>query len=203
MIHPLRDTATALLYSQANLEEDLFVAFLPCHREERSIICCAPSPGGATHTQTSVRSPCPLPSHQHQPWAQEAAGQGDRGTCWRDEPQQHPHHPPGPSWTPTCLLGATTPSPQSWAVQRDLATAPPSPASCAAEPDAAPCPQGSGSGAIINFDLIGGNVAAEPSWPQHSYLLGSSQSPAKAAASPSWAACSRLVCVPRLRGDAG
>lgn len=176
---------------------------MPCHREERSIICCAPSPGGATHTQTPVRVPLP-PSQPPAPALGTGGSRtGDRGTCWRDEPQQHPHHPPGPSWPPTCLLGATTPSPQSWAVQRDPTAAPPSPAPCAADPDAAPCLPGSGSGAIINFDLIGGNVAAEPSWPQHSYLLGSSQSPAKAAALPSWAACSRLVCMPRLRGDAG
>lgn len=31
-------------------------------------------------------------------------------------------------------------------------------------------PEGSGSGAIINFDLIEGNVTAEPSWPQRSAL---------------------------------
>lgn len=30
--------------------------------------------------------------------------------------------------------------------------------------------EGSGSGTIINFDLIEGNMTAEPSWPQHSAL---------------------------------
>lgn len=55
---------------------------------------------------------------------------------------------------------------------REPAAASSSPAPRALEPAlaATPCPEGSGSGAIINFDLIEGNVTVEPSWPQRSAL---------------------------------
>lgn len=174
---------------------------LPPRGEIDYLLCALPWRGHA-HTDPSE---VPLPPPQPPAPALGTGGSrtGGQGDLWEGRAPAAPPSPPCSQLAPDLPARCHHPSPQSWAVQRDPTAAPPSPAPCAAEPDAALCLPGSGSGAIINFDLIGGNVAAEPSWPQHSYLLGSSQSPAKAAASPSWAACSRLVCVPRLRGDAG
>lgn len=58
--------------------------------------------------------------------------------------------------SPSHELAATSSSPAPHTPELALATA--------------PRPEGSGSGAIITFDLIEGNVTAEPSWPQHSAL---------------------------------
>lgn len=58
--------------------------------------------------------------------------------------------------SPSHELAATSSSPAPHTPELALATA--------------PRPEGSGSGAIITFDLIEGNVTAEPSWLQHSAL---------------------------------